>query len=55
VLAWKKKQKLGRFDPNALSPDEAMRKQAEKDAEDIETRGEKHREKRHLLEDGAQG
>ncbi|KAB8067602.1 CAP Gly-rich domain-containing protein [Aspergillus leporis] len=38
VLAWKKKQKLGRFDPNALSPDEAMRKQAEKDAEDIETR-----------------
>ncbi|KAF7595139.1 hypothetical protein BBP40_007106 [Aspergillus hancockii] len=38
VLAWKKNQKLGRFDPNALSPYQAMRKQAQKDIEDIEIR-----------------
>jgi tubulin-folding cofactor B len=40
VLAWKKNQKLGRFDPNALSPAEAMRGQAEKDREDVHKRGE---------------
>ncbi|KAB8228705.1 hypothetical protein ETB97_010577 [Aspergillus alliaceus] len=39
VLAWKKHQKLGRFDPNALGPDEMLRKQAKKDAEDVEIRG----------------
>jgi tubulin-folding cofactor B len=40
VLAWKKNQKLGRFDPNAASPAEAMRGQAEKDREDVHKRGE---------------
>ncbi|OQE16443.1 hypothetical protein PENSTE_c024G05453 [Penicillium steckii] len=39
VLAWKKNQKLGRFDPNALSPEEALRKQVEKDQNDIATKG----------------
>ncbi|KAB8206516.1 CAP-Gly domain protein [Aspergillus parasiticus SU-1] len=39
VLAWKKHQKLGRFDPNVLSPYESARKQAEQDAEDIRSRG----------------
>lgn len=39
VLAWKKNQKLGRFDPSALSPEESMRQQAKKDVEDIQTRG----------------
>jgi hypothetical protein len=39
VLAWKKNQKLGRFDPNALSPEEALRHQVEKDKTDIQTRG----------------
>jgi tubulin-folding cofactor B len=39
VLAWKKNQKLGRFDPKALSPEEAVRQQASKDAEEVQTRG----------------
>ncbi|PKX94519.1 TBCB family protein [Aspergillus novofumigatus IBT 16806] len=39
VLAWKKNQKLGRFDPKALSPKESMQKQAEKDTEDVRVRG----------------
>jgi tubulin-folding cofactor B len=39
VLAWKKNQKLGRFDPNALSPEEALRHQAEKDQAEVNTRG----------------
>ncbi|KAJ5145661.1 uncharacterized protein N7515_000225 [Penicillium bovifimosum] len=39
VLAWKKNQKLGRFDPNALSPEESLRHQVEKDRSDIQTRG----------------
>lgn len=39
VLAWKKTQKLGRFDPKALSPKESMQKQAEKDTEDVRVRG----------------
>jgi tubulin-folding cofactor B len=39
VLAWKKNQKLGRFDPNALSPEEALRHQVEKDQTEIQTRG----------------
>lgn len=39
VLAWKKNQKLGRFDPNALSPEEALRHQVEKDRTEIQTRG----------------
>ncbi|CAG8029403.1 unnamed protein product [Penicillium nalgiovense] len=38
VLAWKKNQKLGRFDPNALSPEETLRHQVEKDQTEIETR-----------------
>ncbi|KAJ6186319.1 hypothetical protein N7519_007620 [Penicillium mononematosum] len=38
VLAWKKNQKLGRFDPNALSPEEALRHQVEKDQTEIQTR-----------------
>ncbi|KAL2863590.1 tubulin-folding cofactor B [Aspergillus lucknowensis] len=38
VLAWKKNQKLGRFDPNALSPAEAMLEQARKDKMEVETR-----------------
>lgn len=42
VLAWKKNQKLGRFDPNALAPEEAMRLQARKDADEVKGRG-KHR------------
>ncbi|KXG49461.1 Ubiquitin supergroup [Penicillium griseofulvum] len=39
VLAWKKNQKLGRFDPNALSPEEALRHQVEKDQTEVQTRG----------------
>ncbi|EAW07980.1 tubulin-folding cofactor B [Aspergillus clavatus NRRL 1] len=39
VLAWKKNQKLGRFDPNTLSPEESMRKQAEKDNSEIQSKG----------------
>ncbi|EAU29659.1 conserved hypothetical protein [Aspergillus terreus NIH2624] len=38
VLAWKKNQKLGRFDPNALAPEEAMRLQARKDADEVKGR-----------------
>ncbi|CAP80152.1 Pc12g05250 [Penicillium rubens Wisconsin 54-1255] len=38
VLAWKKNQKLGRFDPNALSPEEALRHQVEKDQTEIQMR-----------------
>lgn len=39
VLAWKKNQKLGRFDPNALSPEESLRHQVEKDQGEIQKRG----------------
>ncbi|KAJ5984388.1 hypothetical protein N7481_006487 [Penicillium waksmanii] len=39
VLAWKKNQKLGRFDPNALSPEEALRNQVEKDQSEVSTKG----------------
>lgn len=39
VLAWKKAQKLGRFDPNAQSPEELMRAQAAKDEEEVKKRG----------------
>lgn len=39
VLAWKKNQKLGRFDPNALSPEEALRKQVENDQSELANRG----------------
>jgi tubulin-folding cofactor B len=39
VLAWKKNQKLGRFDPKAVSPEEAVRQQASKDAQELQTRG----------------
>ena len=39
VLAWKRNQKLGRFDPNALSPEESLRQQAEKDKSEVDSRG----------------
>lgn len=39
VLAWKRNQKLGRFDPNALSPEESLRKQVEKDQAELASRG----------------
>ncbi|KAJ5216461.1 uncharacterized protein N7498_002868 [Penicillium cinerascens] len=39
VLAWKKNQKLGRFDPNALSPEDALRKQVQKDRGEIASKG----------------
>ncbi|KAJ5794463.1 hypothetical protein N7457_001062 [Penicillium paradoxum] len=39
VLAWKKNQKLGRFDPKAPSPEEALRHQVEKDQAEVQTRG----------------
>ncbi|KAI9368078.1 CAP Gly-rich domain-containing protein [Aspergillus egyptiacus] len=38
VLAWKKSQKLGRFDPNARSPVEAMGEQARKDKDEVQKR-----------------
>ncbi|EFE40007.1 hypothetical protein TRV_05274 [Trichophyton verrucosum HKI 0517] len=40
VLAWKKAQKLGRFDPNATSPEDKARQQVQKDANEIKTKGE---------------
>lgn len=40
VLAWKKNQKLGRFDPNALSPEELAKQVAEKDEREIKERSE---------------
>ena len=40
VLAWKKAQKLGRFDPNARSPEELIREQAENDEAEVQKRGE---------------
>ncbi|WEW61834.1 hypothetical protein PRK78_007331 [Emydomyces testavorans] len=40
VLAWKKAQKLGRFDPNAITPEELARKQAETDEKEVRERGE---------------
>jgi tubulin-folding cofactor B len=43
-LAWKKAQKLGRFDPNAQSPEELMREQAEKDEAEVQKRGENRRQ-----------
>ena len=39
VLAWKKSQKLGRFDPEALSPRDLMARQAEKDGNQLVNRG----------------
>ncbi|PWY65341.1 hypothetical protein BO70DRAFT_366786 [Aspergillus heteromorphus CBS 117.55] len=39
VLAWKKNQKLGRFDPSTLTPEDSMRQQSEKDAAEIQQRG----------------
>ncbi|KAL4912168.1 CAP Gly-rich domain-containing protein [Aspergillus aurantiobrunneus] len=38
VLAWKRSQKLGRFDPNAPSPGDALIEQAKKDKEEVEGR-----------------
>lgn len=40
VLAWKKNQKLGRFDPTAVPPKEAMQRQADQDRTDVQKRGE---------------
>ncbi|KAL1967250.1 hypothetical protein VTN77DRAFT_3296 [Rasamsonia byssochlamydoides] len=39
VLAWKKAQKLGRFDPNAQSPEQLMQEQAAKDQAEVQKRG----------------
>ncbi|KAJ5726519.1 uncharacterized protein N7483_007876 [Penicillium malachiteum] len=39
VLAWKKNQKLGRFDPNALSPEESLRMQVQKDTSEVVSKG----------------
>lgn len=38
VLAWKKSQKLGRFDPNAQSPEQILYEQVAKDVDAIEKR-----------------
>lgn len=50
VLAWKKNQKLGRFDPNALSPEEALHHQVEKDHTEIQTRGSSHQASRDFVD-----
>ena len=39
VLAWKKKQKLGRFDPNAKSPEEMIEERRTKDEKEIKRKG----------------
>lgn len=39
VLAWKKAQKLGRFDPNAASPEDKARQQVQKDVNEIKAKG----------------
>ncbi|KKZ59188.1 hypothetical protein EMCG_05435 [[Emmonsia] crescens] len=39
VLSWKKNQKLGRFDPTALSPEDMLKQQVEKDQQEIKQRG----------------
>ncbi|KAK2741452.1 hypothetical protein FQN57_005585 [Myotisia sp. PD_48] len=39
VLAWKKANKLGRFDPSSLSPEQIIREQVQKDVEEVKTRG----------------
>lgn len=46
VLAWKRNQKLGRFDPNALSPEDSLRKQVEKDKAEIARRGKQSKARR---------
>lgn len=38
VLSWKKTQNLGRFDPNALSPEDKVKQQALKDEQEMQTR-----------------
>ncbi|KAM5441140.1 hypothetical protein MferCBS31731_003928 [Microsporum ferrugineum] len=49
VLAWKKAQKLGRFDPNAASPEEKAREQVQKDINEIKTKGIKISERAIIL------
>jgi tubulin-folding cofactor B len=39
VLSWKKQQKLGRFDPDAATPEEMLKEQVEKEKAEIEKRG----------------
>ncbi|EQL35520.1 hypothetical protein BDFG_02741 [Blastomyces dermatitidis ATCC 26199] len=39
VLSWKKNQKLGRFDPKALSPEQMLKQQVEKEQQEIKQRG----------------
>jgi tubulin-specific chaperone B len=39
VLAWKKKQKLGRFDPNAKSAKEMVEERRSKDEDEIKKKG----------------
>jgi tubulin-folding cofactor B len=41
VLAWKKSQKLGRFDLLAQSPEEILREQATKDQSEVQKKGKK--------------
>lgn len=41
VLSWKKQQKLGRFDPDAASPEEMLAEQVEKERAEIKRRGNK--------------
>jgi tubulin-specific chaperone B len=39
VLAWKKRQKLGRFDPSSKSPEELAAERRGKDQKDVESKG----------------
>jgi len=45
VLSWKRSQKLGRFDPSAVSAETLVKKQSEKDETEIRQRGEGKRDK----------
>jgi hypothetical protein len=49
VLSWKKAQKLGRFDPNALFPETMLKMQAEKDETEIKQRGKWEKKERHTF------
>lgn len=48
VLSWKKQQKLGRFDPDAATPEEMLKEQIEKDETEIKERGNKYGHSSHL-------
>ncbi|KAK2880102.1 hypothetical protein FQN49_000580 [Arthroderma sp. PD_2] len=49
VLAWKKAQKLGRFDPNAATPEQIAREQVQKDTSEIKAKGIKISERAIIL------